>query len=92
VIIVSLEHPISFVYVIVVVPADIPVTSPLFETVATAVLLEDQGFVAAAVALPVNCKVELIQTDEPPEIVGNGFTVMVMEAVVAHCPVLGVNV
>jgi hypothetical protein len=62
------------------------------ETVATAVLLEAQAFVVAAVALPVNCKVELIQTDEPPEIVGNGFTVMVIVAVFAHCPELGVNV
>ena len=37
-----------------VVPAEIPITSPVFETVATAVLLEDQGFIVAAVPFPVN--------------------------------------
>jgi multidrug resistance efflux pump len=33
-----------------------------------------------------------MHTAELPEIVGNGFTVMVIVAVVAHCPELGVNV
>jgi hypothetical protein len=42
------------VYVIVVVPAETPVTNPIVLTVATAVLDETQEFDVAAVALPIN--------------------------------------
>jgi hypothetical protein len=86
------EHPLSLVYVIVVEPADRPTTSPSSETVATEVLLDIQGDEVAAVPFPVNCKVASLQTVVPPEIVGSEFTVMVIKAVVAHCPALGVNV
>jgi hypothetical protein len=37
-----------------VVPAETAVTKPVFEIVATEVLLETHGVVAAAVPLPVN--------------------------------------
>ena len=74
------------------VPADTPVTSPEFETVATAVLLEVHGLVVAAVPFPVNCKFALAQTGASPEIVGSGFTVIVNVAELAHCPAVGVNV
>ena len=77
---------------IVEVPTNTPVTSPVFEMVAAAVLLEVHGLVVAAVPFPVNCTVAFSQTDVPPEIVGSGFTVMVMLAVLAHCPGVGVNV
>ena len=87
-----LEQPILLVSVIVVVPSDKPTTSPVFETVATAVLLDVHGLVVAAVPLPVNCNLEFKQTEETPEIVGSGFTVMVMVVVFAHCPAVGVNV
>jgi hypothetical protein len=76
----------------IVVPADKLVRRPVFETVATAVLLEVQGLVVAAVPFPVNCKVDFSQTSVPPVIVGSGFTVMVMLAEFEHCPVAGVNV
>ena len=79
-----LEQPILLVYVIVVVPAETPVTRPVIEMVATEVLLETHGIVVAAVPFPVNCKIASLQTDEPPEIVGSGFTVMVMVVVFAH--------
>jgi hypothetical protein len=79
-----LEHPILFVYVMVVVPAETPVTRPKFEIVATVVLLEVHGVVVAAVPLPVNCKVAFSQTSVPPEIVGSGFTVIDIVAVFAH--------
>jgi hypothetical protein len=87
-----LEQPILLVYVIVVVPSDKPTTSPVFETVATAVLLDVHGLVVAAVPLPVNCNLEFKQTEEPPEIVGSAFTVIVIVAVFAHWPEFGVNV
>ena len=49
-----LEHPILFVYVMVVVPAETPVTSPELDIVATVVLLEFHGVGVAAIPLPVN--------------------------------------
>lgn len=66
------------------VPAETPVTSPEFEMVATEVLLETQALLVAAVPFPVNFKVAFSQTSVPPEIVGSGFTVIVMLAVLAH--------
>ncbi len=47
-------QPLLFVYVIVVFPAVTAVTNPLAEIVATPVLLEIQGVLVAADALPVN--------------------------------------
>jgi hypothetical protein len=86
------EQPKLFLYVIVVVPAEIPVRRPVFEMVATEVLLDVHGLVVEAVPFPVNCKIASLQTDVPPVIVGSGFTVIVMVTVFAHCPALGVKV
>jgi hypothetical protein len=82
-------QPLEFVYVIVEVPADTPVTTPVLETVATAVLEDTQGLEAAAVADPVNVVVSPTQTDNVPVIVGNALIVTV--AVAIH-PVLFVYV
>ena len=60
--------------------------------VATAVLLETHGLDDAAVPFPFNCKVASLQTDEPPVIVGSGFTVIVILAVLAHSSEFGVKV
>ena len=54
VIVVVIEQPLLFVYVIVVDPAANAVTNPVLEIVAVDVLLEIQGVVVAAVPLPVN--------------------------------------
>ena len=54
VIVVVIEQPLLFVYVIVVDPAANAVTNPVLEIVAVDVLLETQGVVVAAVPLPVN--------------------------------------
>ena len=48
-----IEHPKLLVYVIVVVPGLIAVTNPIFETLATKVLLEVQELLVAAVPEPV---------------------------------------
>ena len=58
------------------VPTLTLVTNPVLLIVATEVLDETQGFVIAAVALPVNWVVKPIQTFKLPVIVGNGFTVI----------------
>ena len=68
---------LEFVYVIVVVPALIPVTKPVLSTVATAELEEVQAFEVAAVALPVNWEVFPTHAFNVPEIFGKGFTVIV---------------
>jgi hypothetical protein len=57
------------------VPADTPVTNPVFDTVATAGVLDTHGFVLEAVPLPVNCMVNPEHTDELPVIVGFALTV-----------------
>ena len=59
----------------VAVPAATPVTNPVAFTVAMAGLLDTYGFVAFAVAVPVNWVVEPIHTVCTPVMVGNGFTV-----------------
>ena len=59
----------------VLVPAVIAVTSPVLEIVATAVFEDAQALEAAAVPLPVSCKVLLAQRVTPPEIVGLANTV-----------------
>ena len=56
------------------VPLDTGVTKPVFETVATAVLDDTQGLLAAAVVEPVNCEV-LVVNESVPVIVGNALTV-----------------
>lgn len=81
-----MEHPLVLVQVIVVVPAEIPVTNPVVLTEATPVLEETQGLDAAAVALPVNCVVLPMQADKVPVMVGKGF--MVTTAVIKHPLVL----
>lgn len=60
-------------------PALTPVTTPVLETVAIAVLEDVQGVVACAVALPVRVVEEPIQVLRVPPIVGKGFTVKVTE-------------
>jgi hypothetical protein len=59
----------------VLVPAVMAVTSPVLEIVATAVFEDAHALAAAAVPLPVSCKVLLTQRDTPPEIVGLANTV-----------------
>ena len=70
-------QPFELVYVIVVVPVLTPVTNPELVIVATKGLEETQGFVVAAVGLPVNWVVKPIQTFNVPVMVGNAFTVIV---------------
>ena len=55
----------------------IPVTTPVLETVATAVFEEVQGVVACAVAEPLKVDVFPTQATSVPVIVGKGFTVNV---------------
>ena len=59
----------------VTVPALTPVTTPVLETVAMAVLEEVQGVVACAVAEPVKTEAPPTQASKVPLIVGKGFTV-----------------
>ena len=68
------------------VPAATPVTTPVEDTVATAVFEETQGFTAAAVAEPVSVVVKPTQADRVPVMVGLAFTVTV--AVLTHPLVL----
>jgi len=63
------------------VPADTPVTTPVEDTVATAVLEETQGLDAAAVAEPVSVVVNPTQTDNVPVIVGRALIVTVAVAI-----------
>jgi hypothetical protein len=77
-------QPRLFVYVIIDVPAETPVTMPVVETVATEGLAEIQGLVEAGVPLPVNAIVEPTQTLLFPVIVGLTLTVTVIVVVVAH--------
>ena len=63
-------------------PPATPVTKPVLDTVAIAVLLEVQGLEVAAVPLPVNWVVLPTQTAVVPVMVGRGFTVTV--AVLEH--------
>ena len=52
------EQPSEVVYVIVVDPPEIAVTTPVEEIVAIAVLDDTHGVVALGVPEPVSCKVE----------------------------------
>ena len=76
------EQPALFKKVIVEVPAAIAVTNPVFETVAIDVADDVQGFVVAAVPLPVNCEVAPIHAESVPVMLGPAVTVKV--AVVEH--------
>lgn len=49
-------------------PAEIPVTRPVVETVATSGAEEDHGFPSAGGFSPVNCDVDPIQTLSEPDI------------------------
>ena len=57
------------------VPAATPVTTPVEDTVATAVFEDTQGFTAAAVAEPVKAVVSPIQTVNVPVMVGKALIV-----------------
>ena len=58
-------------------PPETPLTTPVLETVATAVFEEVQGVVACAVPEPVNVDVAPTQALKVPPIVGVPFTVKV---------------
>ena len=60
------------------VPTELAVTNPELLILATKGLDEVQGFVEEGLPLPLSCVVETIQANNVPEIVGNGFTVMVL--------------
>lgn len=70
-----IAHPLLFLYVMTLVPVEIPVTNPELFTVATVGVAETQGAVAFAVAEPVNCVVDPAQTLKEPVIVGNALTI-----------------
>jgi hypothetical protein len=70
-------QPLLLVYVIILVPAETPVTTPELLTVATLGVADTQGFVAFGVAEPVKLVVKPTQTVGLPVIVGKGFTVIV---------------
>lgn len=70
-------QPTLFVYVITLVPAATPVTTPALLTVATAGLAEIHGLTAAGVPEPVNVVVAPTQTVNVPVMVGAALTVTV---------------
>ncbi len=72
-----MTQPLLFVYVITLVPAETPVTSPVLETVATPVFPDTHGLEAEGDADPVNCLVKPSQTVNVPLIAGKAFTVTV---------------
>lgn len=65
-------QPFVFIYVITLVPAEIPVTIPVLLTVATNVVADAHGVVGCAVPDPVNCVVDPSHTYSVPVIVGFG--------------------
>jgi hypothetical protein len=71
------EHPLLFVYVITLVPADTPVTRPVELTVATLVVADSHGDDGSGVPEPVNCVVAAMQVVNVPVIDGSGFIVIV---------------
>lgn len=70
-------QPLLLVKVIVLVPKLTAVTSPVFEIVAIAVLLEVQALEAAGLAFAANCEVVFGQITVFPDKVGFGETVTV---------------
>jgi len=78
-------QPFVFVYVMMLVPADTPVTKPALVIVATNGFDETHGVDTAAVPLPLNVTELPAHTFNIPEIDGNAFTVT--KAVVLLQPV-----
>ena len=76
-IVVVAVQPLLLVKVIVLVPKLTAVTSPVFEIVAIAVLLEVQALEAAGLAFAANCEVVFGQITVFPDKVGFGETVTV---------------
>jgi len=70
-------QPLLLVYVITLVPADTPVTTPALLTVATAVVADIHGFTAAGTPEPVRFVVLPTHAFNVPVIVGNAFIVTV---------------
>ena len=70
-----LRQPFKAVKVNVAVPAFTPVTTPVAETVAMAVLEETQVLVAAPAELAVRVIVCPTHTEEGPVIIGIGLTI-----------------
>jgi len=70
-------QPLLLVKVIVAVPKLTAVTRPVLDTVATAVLLDDQGLFALGFALAVSCEVALGHKVVSPVTAGFGTTVTV---------------
>lgn len=70
-------HPPFVLYVMVVVPAEIPVTTPELLTVATDVLEDIHGLEPAAVPEPVNVVVEPAHKVDEPVMLIVGFIVNV---------------
>jgi hypothetical protein len=69
-------HPFESVYVIVTLPAEIPVTKPELSTVAIPLFDEVHGLVVAGVPLPLRFNVEPAQIELVFGVIdGKGFTV-----------------
>ena len=83
-------QPLLFVYVMIVVPAIKPVTTPPLLTVATLVFDEEYGVVPFGVPEPVNVIVDPTHT-EPPVRLGSAGAVIVAD-VVATQPASSVTV
>ena len=81
------EHPAVFLYVMEVVPAEIPDNKPTELMVATDELDDNQGNVAAAVAEPTNEILDPLHTLNEPVIVGNAF-IFIAEAFETVHPVV----
>ena len=77
-------QPTLLVYVIDVIPPDTPVTKPLFVTEATPGALDCHAVEDEAVPEPLNWLLAATQTVVIPVIKGNGFTVIVLAAVLAE--------
>jgi hypothetical protein len=85
-------QPLLFMYVMVVVPAVIPVTTPVLLIVATLVFEEVHGEIPCGVAEPVKEVVPFTQADNVPEIVGSGLTVTLTMSVSVQSVVVFVMV
>ena len=68
-------QPFAFVKVMIVVPPETPVTTPILLTEATAVFEEVHGVTVAGVAVLAKAVVEPAQTVSVPVIVGSAVTV-----------------
>jgi hypothetical protein len=70
-------QPSEFVKLIVVVPAVSVFINPVLSIVAIVGFEDAHGELEAEVPEPINCEVELVQTEKVPVIVGKVFTVKV---------------